>query len=74
MNKGSSRFLLDKYDLKEELRRCHACNDWMYNVSMRLKRDNNYYYFHPFCYSCIVGKNPNYKSLNNTSILFSSSY
>ena len=55
--------------LKEELKKCSVCNDWIFNTVYRLNIHNQFHYFHHFCYLCIIGKNPNYKSINNTSIL-----
>ena len=56
-----------KYDLKEELRKCYACDDWIYNTVYRLNRNGKMLYFHGFCFYCITNKNPYYKSLHNSS-------
>lgn len=57
-----------KYELKEELRKCYACNDWIHNTTYRLQRGDRMLYFHEFCFYCITGKNPNYKSVMASSI------
>jgi hypothetical protein len=60
-----------KYEYyKEELKKCYACSEWIEKKIIKHHRNKQIYYFHPFCYLCLMGKNPNYKSLNNSSVLF----
>jgi hypothetical protein len=59
-----------KYDFFEDIKRCDGCNEWIENKVYRLNRNNKTYYFHPFCFYCLTHKNPNYKSIYNSSILY----
>lgn len=62
-----------KYEYwKEELHKCDLCVEWIDKRIIRHRRNNRLYYYHPFCFLCVSGKNPNYKSLNDSSVLFTS--
>ena len=68
-NSGAEAKLpLAEYQLKEELRKCYACEDWIETKIHRLNRNGKILYFHAFCFLCITNKNPYYKNLNVSSI------
>ena len=53
------------YQLKEELKRCDGCREWLDNGYYRLNRNGKILFFHPFCFFLLTHKNPNYKSLHD---------
>ena len=54
--------------LKEELRRCYGCDEWIEGTPYRLNRNGKILYFHQFCFYCLTNKNPYYKSLLKSSM------
>jgi hypothetical protein len=57
-----------EYHLKQEIKRCHLCNDWIFNKIYHINRCNKILYFHEFCYNNLNKKNAFYKSIYNSTI------
>jgi hypothetical protein len=71
---GTAMETTNEYQLKEELRRCDACFEWIELKVFKLNRNNKILYFHPFCFYCLTHKNPNYKSLYDNYIISQKQY
>lgn len=50
-----------KYELKQELRICDGCQEYIEGKTYHLIRNGKLLYFHQFCFYCLTSKNP-YKS------------